>query len=570
MLTETIFPLIGGLGLFLFGMKNLSTGIKNAAGNRLRKILHYLTINRLMGLIAGTGITCLLQSSSAVTVMVIGFVNAGLMTLKQAISVIMGANIGTTFTAWIVASITWLESYGGIGAYALPMIGIGFGMTFFSKSNRVRSYGYALLGLGLLFLGLSFMKDSFNPLKESDIIRNTFLKFAEQPVLGVLVGTVFTIILQSSSATIAIVQVLAGTGLISFEAAIPLVLGDNIGTTITAQLAAMGTNTAAKRTAMAHTLFNVIGVIYILPFVYTGHYPYAITAMFGGTITTGNIKWAIALAHTVFNVVNTIIFMPFIYWLEKLTTILVPARPSEVDAKPKYLEEHLLKTPVVALEQTTREIVRMTEIARMGFNEAIHGFLENDRKALADVSMKEDAVDNLQTEITRYLVALSRERLNEESSQKLPVLLHSVNDIERVSDHAENIMEIAERKIDQKIQISEMANSEIRAVVSEADSMMEEVIGALGQNNHVLARRALKREETINRMHIDFRNSHIERLNKGECGLIAGLVFMDVLSNIEKIGDHLTNVAQAVLGNLRYDHSTEYEEPIVSGSPGHD
>ena len=565
MFTEFVFPVIGGLGFFLFGMKNLSSGIKNVAGERLRKILHYLTKNRVMGLIAGTGVTCILQSSSAVMVMVVGFVNAGLMSLQQAISVVMGANIGTTITAWIVASITWLERYGGIGTYALPMVGIGFGLTFFCRSNKARSYGYAILGLGLLFYGLKVMKEAFDGVIDPNCIstREFFAKFAEYPILGVVVGTVMTMILQSSSATIAIVQVLAGTGAISFEAAIPIVLGDNIGTTIKAQIAAMGANTAAKRTAAAHAIFNIIGVTYMLVFVYTGLYPRLIRNIFGGTIDPNNIKWAIALAHSVFNIANTIVFLPLIYYLQKLTILIVPSKPGEVDGKPQYLDEYLLDTPSLALEQTTHEIIRMTQIARRAFNEAIQGFLNDDRKVLAKVALKEEAVDNLQTEITRYLIALSRKRLDVENSQKLPVLLHSVNDIERVGDHAENLMEIAERKIDQKLQITSIATDELRKMASEADSMMEDVMEALAKNDHTVARRALKREDNINRMQMEFRMNHIDRVNKGECGLLPGLVFMDMLANIEKIGDHLTNVAQAVLGNLRWNHTMYQEEPIT-------
>ena len=562
---STVFPLIGGLGLFLFGMKNLSSGIKNAAGDRLKKILHYLTINRVTGIFAGAGITCLLQSSSAVTVMVVGFVNAGLMALKQAISVVMGANIGTTLTAWIVASISWFDNT-KISTYALPMVGIGFGLTFFWKSNKTRSYGYAILGFGMLFLGLGFMKEAFGPIKGSGMIESMFQKFGDHPILGVLVGTVFTIILQSSSATIAIVQVLALDGVIGFDTAIALVLGDNIGTTITAQIAAVGGTTSARRTAMAHTLFNVIGVAYMMIFLYTGIYARFIGLIFGG-VHPGNITFAIALSHSIFNIANTLIFLPFIYYLEKLTILLIRARDTDMDAEPKFLDENLLSTPSVALEQTTREIIRMTKIAREAFNDAVRGFLKNDRKSLAKVPNKEEAVDNLQTEITRYLIALSQKRLDEKVAQKLPVLLHTVNDIERVCDHAENLSEIAERKIDQKLEMTEIANSEITRMATEADDMMDDVMEALGQNDHTVARRALEREDNLNRMQMEFRQNHIDRLNRGECGLLPGLVYIDMLANIEKIGDHLTNVAQAVLGNLRWNRTPEHEGPIITEVP---
>ena len=556
-----IFPLLGGLGLFLFGMNNMSNGIKNIAGDRLKKILHYLTINRFMGIIAGTGITCLIQSSSAVTVMVVGFVNAGIMSLKQAISVIMGANIGTTITAWIVASVSWFKAM-KISEYALPLIGIGFAMNFLSKSNKTRSYGTFFLGIGMLFLGLNFMKDSFSTF--GDTAAHVFAKFGRHPFLGVMVGMVFTILLQSSSATIAVLQLLALNGVIGIESAIPIVLGDNIGTTITAQIAATGGNTAARRSAMAHSLFNIIGVAYMLIFVYTYIYGRVINALFNNNINPSNITWAIAACHTIFNVTNTVVFLPFVKWLEKITIYFVPKKAFEIDLKPRYLDRNLLNTPPVALEQTTREIIRMTGIAREAFNDAINGFVNSDRKSLIKVSAKEEAIDNLQTEITKYLVSLSTRSLDEEASQKLPVLLHTVNDIERVGDHSENIMEIAERKIEQKLEITETALEELHKISSEADSMIENIISALKNNDHSIARRALKREENINRMHMEFRRNHIERLNKGECGLLPGLVYIDMLANIEKIGDHITNVAQAVLGNLRWNHENESEEPLIT------
>ena len=563
-LTDNIFPLVGGLALFLFGMKNMTNGIKRVAGDRLRRILHLLTINRVMGIIAGTGITCLLQSSSAVTVMVVGFVNAGLMSLKQAISVVMGANIGTTITAWIVATFTWFEK-AKVSNYALPLVALGFGLTFFFRSNKARSWGYVFLGFGLLFLGLEFMKDSFDTLKGS--AGEAFAKFAEYPILGVLVGTVFTILLQSSSATIAVVQILAVSGIIPFEAAIPIILGDNIGTTVTAQIAAIGGTTAAKRSAMAHTMFNIIGVAYMLIFVYTGIYARVITALFGGQINPHNIGWAIAASHTLFNVTNTIIFLPFVAALQRLVTAMVRQKPGELDGKPKFLDPNLIDTPPIALEQTTREIVRMTDIAREAFNDAMQGFFDNDRKSFDKVAAKEEVVDNLQTEITRYLIALSRKRLDEEASQKLPVLMHTVNDIERVGDHAENLTEITERKISQRLEITDEATAELRSMYTEAETMMKDVMKALFQNDHTIARRVLKHEENINRMQMEFRQSHIDRLNRGECGLLQGLIYLDMLANIEKIGDHLTNIAQAVLGNLRWNHENYQQDPIVTETP---
>jgi len=564
---DIISPLIGGMGLLLFGIKNLSSGARDAAGERLKKILHYLTINPLMGIFSGMAVTALLHSSSTVTVMVVGFVNAGLMTLRQAIGVIYGANIGTTLNAWIIASMTWLQKYGGISTYAMPLIAVGTIMVFVGRTSKVRGYGYATLGLGLLFLGINFMDAALKPLKDNEAMKMIFVKFSDYPILGVFAGIILTCVMQSSSMTIAFVQVLALTGLISFEAAIPIVLGDNIGTTITAQIAAIGSSTNARRSAMAHTMFNVIGTAYMMIFIYTGIYAAAIRFALGGTITTSNIGFAIAISHSSFNIFNAIIFLPLVGWLERLVIAMLPSKASELDMKPKYLDLNLLDTPPMAIEQTTREIIRMTRIAKEAFDNAIQGFLTDDRKMLALVAPKEEAVDNLQTEITKYLIGLSKRHLDDEASQKLPVLLHTVNDIERVGDHAENLVEITERKLDQKLAMSDAANNEIQRIAEEADLMIEDVVKALSQNDHTVARRALKREEAINRMHMEFRQNHIDRLNRGECGLLPGLVYIDMLTNIEKVGDHLTNIAQAVLGNLRWNHEAESEEPIVATVP---
>lgn len=356
---ELIFSLVGGLGIFFFGMRTMSDGLKNVAGDRLKNILHAITKLPIMGLLTGAGVTCLIQSSSATTVMVVGFVNAGLLALKQAISVIMGANIGTTFTAWLVSVMSVFK----ITHYALPLVGIGFAINSLAKKKNTKFWGQVLIGFGLLFIGLTFMKDAFAPLKESQAVKDAFANFSHNPILGVLVGVIFTVLLQSSSATIAIVQVLAFSGVISFDAALPIVLGDNIGTTITAELASVGTNVNAKRAARAHTMFNVIGVAYMLVFVYFGWYSRFINFVIPGEITLKNIMFYIAVSHSVFNVTNSLVFLPFINFLEKVCLWMVPKRKDAVDIGPQYLEKHLLETPSIAFEQAHKEIVRMLGIA---------------------------------------------------------------------------------------------------------------------------------------------------------------------------------------------------------------
>jgi len=545
---QLVLTLIGGLGLFFFGMRIMSDGLKKIAGERLKGILAMVTKLPAVGVLVGAAVTCLIQSSSATTVMTVGFVNAGLLTLKQAISVVMGANIGTTFTAWLVSSMSMFK----VTSYALPAIGIGFAINTFARTKSGRFWGQVLMGFGLLFMGLDFMKDAFVPLKQSEHVKNLFLRFSDNPLLGVLVGIIFTMLLQSSSATIAIVQVMAFNGLISFPAAIPIILGDNIGTTITAQLAAIGTTLPARRTAMSHTLFNTIGTGYMLFFVYTGIFVRAIDAVIPGQITAKNIMFHIAVAHSAFNVINAVIFLPFVGFLEKASIFLVPKRKGAIEIGPQYLEKHLLDTPPIAMEQARRETVRMAHLAKDSVGAAVSGFLNNDLNAMKPVARLEQAVDNLQSAITQYLVELSQRTLDEDESEELPVLIHNVNDLERVGDHAENIVELAERKIEKKLPFSDEAITELSLMWNELNSMMIEVEEALRLKDTAKAESVLRREHRINHYQEDLKNNHVRRLNENMCDLQSGIVFMDLVDNFEKIGDHLTNVAQGVISDMRW------------------
>jgi phosphate:Na+ symporter len=550
---DLVFNLIGGLGLFFFGMQTMSEGLKNMAGDRLRSILHMVTRVPIMGVVVGLIVTSLIQSSSATTVLVVGFVNAGLIVLKQAISVIIGANIGTTVTAWLVSSMSVLN----ITHYALPAVGIGFGLKMFGKTKKARFRGQVIMGFGLLFMGLGFMQSGFAPLRESDHLREIFMRFGENPMLGVLVGMIVTMLIQSSSATIAIVQVMAFNGLISFPAAITLMLGGDIGTTITGQIASIGTNLEARRAAMAHTLFNVIGVAYIMVLVYTGLFVKGIEFIIPGEITARNVMFYIAVANTVFKLVNASLFLPLIGYLEKAVIFLVPARKGHFESGPKYLEKHLLDTPPIATAQARAETVRMMKMATKSVSSAIKAFLEDDLSAARPVPKYEQAVDNLQSAITQYLVELSQRGLTEEISQELPVLIHSVNDIERVGDHAENIVELAERKIEKKLSFTDDAMKDLTLMWNELSSMMIETAEALKKNDPSVAESVLEREHRINLFQEDLKDSHVSRLNSGQCNMISGVVFIDLVDNLEKIGDHLTNVAQGVIGKMRWHRCSE-------------
>ncbi len=558
MVREMIFLTVGGLGLFLFGMGMMSDGLKKVAGRKLKNILESMTKKALVAFLVGAGVTALVQSSSATTVMVVGFVNAGLLTLKQAICVIIGTNVGTTATAWLV-------SISGLGAlkittYALPAVGVGFLIEVLGKTRRTKSIGQILLGFGILFVGIGFMKDAFGPLEESPKVHQLFQALGGKPILAILAGTVVTMLLQSSSAAIAIVQLLAMGGAFgsnwetALNVAIPFVLGSNIGTTITAQLAAVRTNLNARRAAWAHTIFNVLGSLIAYPFVHFGLFGSLVHIVAPWRLGPSTIAPCIALAHTIFNVTNSGIFLPMAGLLEKLVDRLVPERPGDAAARPVILEEHLLDTPEIALEQVKREIIRMAKTAKEAFMRSVSGITNDDRANLESTRQIEDFIDGFQLQITSYLSALSSRHLSDEISIELPVLLHTVNDLERVGDHAVNIVEIAERKIEQKLSFSNSAMAEAEQLRKEIDEMFDNIIAALEHNDISAAKSAvLTNENNLNKMQMEFRRSHVQRMSEGICSAETGLIFIDLVDNVEKIGDHLTNIAQAIIGGLQWE-----------------
>jgi phosphate:Na+ symporter len=551
---DMLFNTVGGLGLFLFGMGLMSDGLKKVAGQKLRNILESLTRQPVVAVLIGALVTCLIQSSSATTVMTVGFVNAGLLTLRNALCVVLGANVGTTFTAWLVSGLGVFK----ITNYALPAIGIGFLMQTISKTQQKRSVGQIILGFGLLFIGISFMKDAFGPLRDNQGVREALIWLGENPILAVLAGTAITMLLQSSSASIAIVQMLAFTGAfgtdwsVALAVAIPFILGDNIGTTITAQIAAIQASRNAKRVAWGHTIFNVLGVCYILPLVWTGLFVKFVIWVTPGELSQFTIMMHIAVAHTLFNVFNTIVFLPIIKWLEVLVLKLIPMQEDEAGQKPVVLEERLLNTPVIALQQAKREIIRMAEMAKDAVVQATDGFANDDMKSLDKARRIEDLVDEFQFHITSYLVLLSEKQLSSEVSIELPVLLHMVNDLERVGDHAVNIAEIAERKIEHKVSFSDNAKAESKEMIDEAYHMFEGIITALKDTDVQAAHTALASEKKLNRMQVSHRRSHVQRMTDGICSAQTGLIFIDLIDNLEKIGDHLTNIAQSVIGGVQW------------------
>ena len=555
--TEVAFPLIGGLGMFLFGMKQMSNALRRATGGRLERILGILTKTTLMAIVLGAAITCIVQSSSATTVMIVGFINAGLMGLRQGIAAVMGTNIGTTITAWLVVLGLSSAKAFSISNFALPMIGVGFLLSAATRRRGWRLAGQVTLGLGLLLFGLDIMKDGMKPLAKTQA-HALFARFGDSPILGVLVGAVVTMIVQSSSAAIAVIQVLAHQGIIGLDAAIPLVLGTNIGTTITAQLASIGTNCNARRAARAHLLFNVLGTVWVLPLVYLGIYSGLVTCLVPNS-TDPHVSEAvvatitdiqIATSHTLFNVVNTIVFIPLLGLLAR-ASVLLSGRPTAHEGEPHYLEPHLLDTPGAAMEGARRELIRMLEIARQSVTQARDGFVKTDPGLLHGVAAMEESVDRLQHRITEYLVEISRRNLEPSDAESLPILVHTVNDIERIGDHAENIVELAERRIDQRLPFSDQALRELDVMWTQLDEMLSDTLEGLLTSDTIIAKRALKHEERLNYLQETYHQSHAQRLTDGQCQVRSGLVFLELVANFEKIGDHLTNINQAILGSFQ-------------------
>lgn len=567
MIRDMIFRTVGGLGLFLFGMLLMSEGLKRIAGQKLKKTLESMTSTPFKAFLVGAGITAVIQASGATTVMAIGLVNAGMLTLRQAIGVIIGSNVGTTATAWIV-SVSGLAL--DITLYSLPIVGVGFLLHIGGRTRKMKCFGEIMLGFGILFLGIGFMKDAFAPLQGNAKVHEAFVALGGRPLLAIFVGIVATILLQSSSAFIGIVQLLAIQGAFgenwetALNVSIPFILGSNIGTTITAQIAALQANRNSKRAAWAHTMFNVIGSVIAYPFAYLGWYSAFVQAISPWELGPSTIAAEIAIAHSMFNIVNSGVFLPLIGLLERIVIKLVPLKPSEVAMAPVVLEKHLLDTPEIALEQAKREIVRMAKTAKRAFMQSINGIMEDDRKKLESVREIEDFIDSLQFEITSYLSALASRPLADGISVKLPVFLHAVNDLERIGDHAINIIEIAQRKIEQRLCFTDSAAAEADMLRRSGDRMFDHVIAALENDDIEAARAALVIEKQLNQAQVEFRRTHVGRMSEGACSAEVGLIFIDLVDNVEKIGDHLTNIAQAVIGGLQW---ADVEPKIAGGRP---
>lgn len=531
---DILFKFIGGLGIFLFGIKYMSEGLQKTAGDRMRSLLAKYTSNPILGVLVGIVVTGLIQSSSGTTVLTIGLINAGLLTLRQAIGIIFGANIGTTVTAFIIGI--------KIEDYALPIIAVGAFFLFFFSKKRFQYIGQVIFGFGTLFLGLSTMSSGVKPLQDLQVFTDFIVQMEGIPVLGVLVGTIFTVIVQSSSATIGILQSIADEGMISLYGALPVLFGDNIGTTITAVLASIGASVAARRASLVHVIFNVAGTILfmlILPLVHDA------VLWLGQDV---NIRMQIAYAHAMFNITNTLTFLPLIPVLAWIVTKLVPGKMVEIEFRAKYLDERLLANPSIALGQAKHEIIRMGSVARDMLNDASEYFFNKDEKVANLALQKEQLINELDRKITEYMVKIQQSNLTADESAKASILMQTINDIERIGDHAENIVELAESRISQKVEFSEDAEKDLRDMLQLADHVVSKALHALEHDDEQAAEEVLTSEVELDRMESVFRKAHINRLNQGACSGNSGAIFLDIISNLERIGDHSKNIAQYILG----------------------
>ena len=547
-LTTVLFSFFGGLGLFLFGIKSMSEGLQAVAGDRLRVILEKGTKTPLRGVLTGAIVTGLIQSSSGTTVLAIGLVNAGLLTLRQSIGIIMGANIGTTLTAYLIGF--------KLEHYALPIIALGVFLLFFFKTKRINYVGQILLGFGLLFYGMDVMGDGLNPLRSSPFFIGLMTDVENSPLLGVIIGTIFTVIVQSSSATIGVLQELANQGVITYSQAVPILFGDNIGTTITAILAGIGASVAAKRAATTHLLFNLIGTAIFLPLFLMGIFPklvilvtnyiYILIPGFEGTWSTLGIKLQIAQTHGVFNLLNTFIQLPFIGLLAIIVTKLVPgAQEVVIEAKPKYLEPRLFGNPSVALANASRETLRMGRMAGDAFDNSKHYFFNHNQQNKQLTSQFEDAVDQLENAITDYVLKVSSGKsLTSEQTDQSYRILQVIGDIERVGDHATNLVELADYAIESKFKFSEQANSDLMNMFEKVQEIYKMSLEALKTDDIALSKKVLNYDDIIDDLEISLRKGHIERLSQGTCNGSSGATFLNIISNLERIGDHSVNIAK--------------------------
>lgn len=538
-----LFQFIGGLGMFLYGMDAMADGLQKSAGSRLQQLLGVLTANKFLGVLVGAAVTAIIQSSSATTVMVVGFVNAGIINLTQAVGIIMGANIGTTVTSWIVSMSEWGEMLKP-EFFAPLLVGIGAAVNLVAKDSKKKQIAEILIGFGLLFIGLSFMSSAIKPYRDAPVFSSAFAILGQNPLLGILTGALVTAVIQSSSASVGILQTLALNGVVNWQSAIFITLGQNIGTCVTALLSSIGANKTAKRAATIHLLFNCIGaaIFGVLMFVL-----FLIMPKWGAS-TINSVE--ISIFHTIFNVSNTIILFPFAALLVKLSYVFVrdepesrePADNMETEMM-RHLDSRILETPSFAIEHVGNEIIRMGRTALMNLNIASEAFLKNNQVDTEKVIKNEEVIDQMQSLLTDYLVKINNLSLNEQQHLVVKNFFYTISDIERIGDHCTNLAELAAEKIKNNITFSKEADEEMQEMFSAATASVEHAIKAREKQDMAEVRQVVQWEEEVDNLEEDLREKHVERLSNNQCTTENGVIFLDAISNLERISDHALNIA---------------------------
>ena len=548
-----LMQLAGGLGLFLFGMKLMGDGLEMAAGSKLRGMIERLTKNKYMGALVGLVVTAVIQSSSATTVMVVGFVNAGLMNLAQAVGVIMGANIGTTVTGVMIAI--------NLTAIAPIAVLIGVVMISFIKRNSVKHIGQIIAGFGILFMGMKMTSTAMEPLSESEVFTSLMTSFSN-PLLGVLVGLVFTAIIQSSSASVGVLQALGAAGAITLPSAIYVIYGQNIGTCVTALISSVGTSKTARRTAVVHLMFNVFGAVLFI--VISMLFPFAELVQ---RIAPGSVMAQISIVHVIFNIVCTAIMLPLSSLLVKVACKVIPGSdPVKSSNSLAYLDARILSTPPVAVAQLFKEVDRMGQLAKETLGMAMDALITQDNTKVDQIYENENTINFLNRGIAEYLVKINGLDLEDYDRQALGSMYHVISDMERIGDHSENLCELAQTLKKSKQKFSPWAVEQATEMRNRVEAMLEEALQmfASRETQPQMAADINRREEIIDDATQELKDLHIERLNQGKCSVVAGTVFMDMLTNLERIADHCTNIAYSMTNQKNHElQSTIPVEPVA-------
>lgn len=543
-----LFAFIGGLGMFLYGMNTMAEGLQKSAGNKMKQLLGYLTNNRLLGVLVGALVTAIIQSSSATTVMVVGFVNAQIINLTQAAGVIMGANIGTTITAWLVSASEW-------SAFLKPefiaplILGVGSFVLMFTKKEKYRQFSQIAIGFGILFIGLSFMSDSISMYRDSTIFTQAFSVLGGNPVLGILAGAVVTAIIQSSSASVGILQTLAMNGIVNWRSAIFITLGQNIGTCVTALLSSVGANKTAKRAAVIHLLFNVIGAILfgILMLIIFTLNPIFASSSINST--------EISIFHTVFNLSNTILLFPFANILVTLSGKIIRENGGEEEEElddeelmMRHLDPRIMETPTFAVNSGIEEIVHMGEVTLKNYDRVCKELLKDkpSKKNLERIETIENYINDMETMLSGYFVQVLTLAITEQQRLEINNLHFIISDIERIGDYVKNIADLIERNAGIGGEFSDNANHDFEHLIQQVRKTIELAIFAIADDNTEMANKAIASEEKVDHMEQEVREKHINRLTRESCRVESGVIFLDIVNCLEKISDHADNIAKCV------------------------